>query len=99
MISLYNEAMNYKNIVNLMDRFNVLDTKAVKSQDKTLNNLLKLIESPDSNMLSQAALEVLAIIAYNSPITRIDVDEIRGVSSSQMIRKLVAKGLVKEVEV
>lgn len=57
----------------------------------------KLIESPDSNMLSQAALEVLAIIAYNSPITRIDVDEIRGVSSSQMIRKLVAKGLVKEV--
>ena len=47
MISLYNETMNYKNIVKLMDRFNVLDTKAVKSQDKTLNNLLKLIESPE----------------------------------------------------
>ena len=47
MISLYNETMNYKNIINLMDRFNVLDTKAVKSQDKTLNNLLKLIESPE----------------------------------------------------
>ncbi|MBE6147490.1 MAG: SMC-Scp complex subunit ScpB [Firmicutes bacterium] len=57
----------------------------------------KLIESPDSNVLTQAALETLAIIAYNEPITRIDVDEIRGVSSSQMIRKLVAKGLIKEV--
>lgn len=57
----------------------------------------KLIENPESSVLSQAALETLAIVAYNQPITRIDVDEIRGVSSSQMIRKLVAKGLIKEV--
>ena len=57
----------------------------------------KLIENPESSVLSQAALETLAIIAYNQPITRIDVDEIRGVSSSQMMRKLVAKGLIKEV--
>ena len=57
----------------------------------------KLIENPESNVLSQAALEVLAIVAYNAPITRITVDEIRGVSSSQMMRKLVAKGLIKEV--
>ena len=48
-------------------------------------------------MLTQAALETLAIIAYNEPITRIEVDEIRGVSSSQMIRKLVAKDFIKEV--
>ena len=57
----------------------------------------KLIENADSNTLSQAALEVLAIVAYNSPITRVTVDEIRGVSSAQMMRKLVAKGLIKEV--
>ena len=57
----------------------------------------KLLENPESNILTQAALETLAIIAYNEPITRIEVDEIRGVSSSQMIRKLVAKGFVKEV--
>ena len=57
----------------------------------------KLIENPESSVLSQAALETLAIIAYNQPITRIDVDEIRGVSSSQIMRKLVAKGLIKEV--
>lgn len=57
----------------------------------------KLIEVPGANTLSQAALETLAIIAYNQPITRIQVDEIRGISSSQMIRKLVAKNFVKEV--
>ncbi len=57
----------------------------------------KLIENPESNMLSQAALETLAIIAYNQPITRVEVDEIRGISSSHMIRKLVAKNFLKEV--
>lgn len=57
----------------------------------------KLIENPNTNTLSQAALEVLAIIAYNEPITRIKVDEIRGVSSAQLVRKLVAKGFIKEV--
>lgn len=55
----------------------------------------KLIEE-SNHTLSQAALETLAIIAYNEPITRIRVDEIRGISSTQMIRKLVAKGFIKE---
>ena len=57
----------------------------------------KLIENPENNMLSQAALETLAIVAYNQPITRVEVDEIRGISSSHMIRKLVAKNFLKEV--
>ena len=56
----------------------------------------KLIENEDSNVLSQAALETLAIVAYNQPITRMEVNEIRGVDSAQMIRKLTAKGLLKE---
>lgn len=56
----------------------------------------KLLENPETNILSQAALETLAIIAYNEPLTRIEVDKIRGVSSGQMVRKLVAKGFVKE---
>lgn len=56
----------------------------------------RMIEE-SNNTLSQAALETLAIIAYNEPITRIKVDEIRGISSAQMIRKLVAKEFVKEV--
>ena len=57
----------------------------------------KLIENPLTNTLSQAALEVLAIIAYNEPITRVEIDKIRGVTSVQIVRKLVAKGFIKEV--
>lgn len=56
----------------------------------------KLVENPETNMLSQAALETLAIIAYNQPITRVEIDDLRGVSTSHMIRKLLAKGLIKE---
>jgi len=56
----------------------------------------KLIENPETNFLSQAALETLAIIAYNEPITRVQVDAIRGVGTTQIIRKLVAKGFIKE---
>lgn len=56
----------------------------------------KLVENPENHLLSPAALEVLAIVAYNQPITRIEIDEMRGISSSHMIRRLVAKGLLKE---
>ncbi len=56
----------------------------------------KLIENPETNTLTPSTLEVLAIIAYNEPITRVEIDEMRGVSSVQIIRKLVAKGLIKE---
>lgn len=57
----------------------------------------RLLENPETNTLSQAALETLAIIAYNEPVTRIQVDSMRGVGSTQIIRKLVAKGFIKEV--
>lgn len=56
----------------------------------------KMIEEDDS-LLSQAALETLAIIAYNQPITRVKVDEIRGISSSHMIRRLLSKNLIQEL--
>ena len=60
------------------------------------NYYQKLIENPETNFLSQAALETLAIIAYNEPITRVQIDAIRGVGSTSIIRKLVAKGFIKE---
>jgi len=55
-----------------------------------------LIETGETNTLSNAALETLAIIAYNGPLTRAEVDELRGVSTSHIIRKLIAKELIKE---
>lgn len=56
----------------------------------------KKIVDIDSDTLSNAALETLAIIAYNQPLTRGAVDEVRGVDSSYNIRKLVLKGLIEE---
>ncbi len=56
----------------------------------------KLVEDPEHNTLSPSSLEVLAIIAYNQPITRVEIDEMRGVQSGYIVRRLVARGLVKE---
>ena len=56
----------------------------------------KLLEEPTSNCLSQSALETLAIIAYNEPITRGNVDSLRGVDSAYVMRRLLAKGFIKE---
>ena len=57
----------------------------------------KLASNEESSELSNSSLEVLAIIAYNSPITRVDIDNIRGVNSSYVVRKLLIKGLIEEV--
>jgi len=56
----------------------------------------KLVTTKES-MLSQAQLEVLAIIAYNEPITRIEIDEIRGISSAYVVKKLLSKDLIRVV--
>ena len=46
--------------------------------------------------LSQAALEVLAVVAYNQPVTKAFVEQVRGVDCSGVIGSLTAKGLVEE---
>ena len=50
-----------------------------------------------SNTLSQAALEALAIVAYKQPVTRPEIDIIRGVNSDSVIRTLLSKGLIEEM--
>lgn len=59
--------------------------------------LKKLVQTNGSHTLSQAALETLAIIAYKQPITRLEVEEIRGVKTERPIQTLVSKALIKEV--
>ncbi|WP_317889875.1 SMC-Scp complex subunit ScpB [Sutcliffiella deserti] len=59
--------------------------------------LKKLVESPASQTLSQAALETLAIVAYKQPIARTEVESIRGVKSERPLQTLAAKALIKEV--
>ncbi len=57
----------------------------------------KITQEEENSNLSQSALETLAIIAYNEPITRMEIDEIRGINSSYVLRKLMIKNLIQEV--
>jgi segregation and condensation protein B len=57
----------------------------------------RMAYTPTRSSLSQAALETLSIVAYRQPITRIDIEEIRGVKSERAIHTLVAKDLIEEI--
>ncbi|NFG99653.1 segregation/condensation protein B [Clostridium botulinum] len=57
----------------------------------------KLLKKSKRQSLSQASLESLSIIAYQQPITRIDIDEIRGVKSEGALQRLLERDLIKEV--
>ncbi|WP_067728212.1 SMC-Scp complex subunit ScpB [Oceanobacillus damuensis] len=56
----------------------------------------KLIELPQATRMSQAALETLAIIAYRQPITRTEIEEIRGVKSDRPVQTLLSRSLIEE---
>lgn len=103
-LEIDDEKLNY--LINLLNEEYSSDKHGIileKSGD-TLKLVTKLeykeyykkIVDIDSDMLSASALETLAIVAYNQPITRSNVDEVRGVDSSYNIRKLVLKGLIEE---
>jgi len=57
----------------------------------------KLLKKNKRQSLSQASIESLAIVAYKQPITRIDIDEIRGVKSESAIQRLIERDLIKEI--
>ena len=57
----------------------------------------KLVENPTNQVLTSASLEVLAIIAYKQPITRAEVEDLRGVKSERPIATLASRALVQEV--
>lgn len=72
------------------DTYRFLSKQIVHESAKRLFSLEK------ESRLSNAALETLAIIAYKQPITRVEIEEIRGVGADVMLRKLEARGLIQE---
>ena len=56
-----------------------------------------MAQVPRRTQLSRASLEVLAIVAYCQPVTRIEIEEIRGVKSDHLLQSLCRKGLIREV--
>lgn len=67
------------------------------SKPEHADTIQRLVENPPSQSLSQASLEVLAIVAYKQPITRVEIDDLRGVKSERALHTLNARGLVHEV--
>ena len=60
------------------------------------DDILKIIGSPKKLELSQSLLETLSVIAYKQPVTRADIESIRGTSSDYAIQKLLEFGLIRE---
>jgi segregation and condensation protein B len=87
----YEENSRGITLVQLKDKY-VLGTKSENSE-----YIQKLLKSNSRQSLSKASLETLAIIVYKQPITRIEIDEIRGVKSDRAIQTLVDKNLIKAV--
>ncbi len=72
-------------------------TYQLATKKENADYLKKLVDSPNTSTLSQAALETLAVIAYKQPITRAEIEEIRGVKTERPLHTLMAKALIKEV--
>ena len=74
-----------------------LDDKVQLCSKPQYESLIVTVASLKKNTpLSNAAMEVLAIIAYNQPVTKSFVEQVRGVESGQVVNNLVEKGLVEE---
>ena len=60
-------------------------------------DVVRLLQPVQKQSLSQAAMETLAVVAYKQPVTRADVEQIRGVKCDYSLQSLTAKGLIQEV--
>ena len=67
------------------------------TKEEYYDNLIRICSQPRRYTLTEAALETLSIIAYKQPVTKIEIEKIRGVNSDRSVNKLVELELVKEV--
>lgn len=90
-LKLQNDSDNPLELMVYGDRYRLLTVEDLE------RDLEKFAQNPLQQKLTRPAIETLAIVAYRQPITRMVVDEIRGVSSAGMLQKLIARDLIKEV--
>jgi len=91
--TLKNKLENNQNGIKLIE---INDGYQLSTDEKYYDQVCKLLDNRPKPSLSQAAMEVLAIMAYNPRITRAEVEKIRGVSSDSAINKLLEYGLIEE---
>ena len=79
----------------MIQRFD--DAVQMSTRPEQYENLIRIAKVPRKVTLSDSVLESLSIIAYKQPVTKAEVEEIRGVSSDYAINKLIEYGLVREL--
>ena len=86
----------YEDISRGIKLININNSYQLVTKPQNSDYVHELVKGNTRQFLSQASLETLAIVAYKQPITRIDIDEIRGVKSDSAVQNLLEKGLIKE---
>ena len=75
----------------------VTETHAQLVTSESVAEFLVQFAGEDGKELSRAAMETLSVIAYRGPVSRYDIDSIRGVDSRRMIRQLLLRGLLRQI--
>lgn len=97
LLSLVNEMKDEANhyrrgiVINIFDNYIQMATR--KDHEPYISKLVK----NSKKILSNSAMETLAIIAYKQPVTKVEIDNIRGVKSYSSVENLLARGLIEEV--
>lgn len=91
MIREYDQQERGIRIIKLDDAYQMCTRK------ESYEYLIRLVKIPKNFKLTDIQLETLSIIAYKQPITKLEIEKIRGVSSDHAVNRLVEAGLVEEV--
>ena len=92
---------------NMMDKYNAKDrgiciieledSFQMCTKKEYYDNLIRVVSQPKKHTLTDSALETLSIIAYKQPVTRLEVEQIRGVKSDYAVNKLLEYNLITEL--
>ena len=91
MMDRYEEENRGIRIIELEDSFQMCTKK------ETYEYLIRIAKQPKRYVLTEVLLETLSIVAYKQPVTKLEIEKIRGVKSDHAVNKLVEYGLVEEV--
>ena len=72
------------------------DTYLLTTKDEYSNSIAKIINTPDKFKFTDAVLEILSVIAYKQPVTRSEIEEIRGVGCGNNLNRLIDYELIEE---
>ena len=103
----HDENTTRKIIHNMMDRYEednrgiriieLEDSFQMCTKKETYEYLIRIAKQPKRYVLTEVLLETLSIVAYKQPVTKLEIEKIRGVKSDHAVNKLVEFGLVEEV--